>query len=229
MNKLSTSLLDHERIGGWIYLVIDLFVLPVVLTMANMLLPKPLDDASLNFIFFSINFLCILLIFHRFLGDSFRIAKASPFRCLRSAVVGYVLYYIGNLAMGILMVSLYPNFSNVNDSSIQLMSQDNYILISIGTVFLVPLVEEVLYRGLIFGGLYNRNRIAAYAVSSLVFCAIHVVGYIGFYDPLLLLLCFLQYIPAGLCLGYAYASADTIWAPILLHMAINQMGISAMR
>jgi membrane protease YdiL (CAAX protease family) len=81
----------------------------------------------------------------------------------------------------------------------------------------------------IFGSIYKRSRILGYAVSALVFAALHVIGYIGFFAPTHLLLCFLQYIPAGLCLAWAYVMADTIWAPILMHIAINQMGVLAMR
>ena len=44
-----------------------------------------------------------------------------------------------------------------------------------------------------------------------------------------LLLCFVQYLPAGLCLGWAYARADSIFAPTLMHMIINLIGMLAMR
>lgn len=229
MKKLTVPLQQYERIAGWIYLFAELFFLPAALSTANLLLPTPLSNAALNFVYFSVNFLSIVVIFHRFLGESFQQVLRSPFRCLRAAAIGYILYHIGNILISYLIVSLYSGFSNVNDSSIHAMTQDNYMLMSIGTVLLVPPVEEILYRGLIFRGLYNRSRAAAYIVSTLVFAAVHVVSYIGLYDPILLLLCFLQYIPAGLCLGFAYASADTIWAPILMHIAINQIGISTMR
>jgi membrane protease YdiL (CAAX protease family) len=38
-----------------------------------------------------------------------------------------------------------------------------------------------------------------------------------------------QYLPAGLALAWAYEKADTIWAPILMHMTINQISITFMR
>ena len=44
-----------------------------------------------------------------------------------------------------------------------------------------------------------------------------------------LFLSFLQYVPAGLCLAWSYEKADSIWAPILIHIAVNQMGNLAMR
>ena len=44
-----------------------------------------------------------------------------------------------------------------------------------------------------------------------------------------LLLCFCQYIPAGICLGWAYAKSGTIWCPVLIHMTVNQIGMLFMR
>ena len=58
---------------------------------------------------------------------------------------------------------------------------------------------------------------------------IHVMGYIGQFDWLTLVLCFLQYIPAGLWLAWAYEKSDSIFAPMLIHTAINAIGIYAMR
>ena len=67
-----------------------------------------------------------------------------------------------------------------------------------------------------------------YILSALVFCAIHVISYIGSADPLTLVLCFVQYLPASLCLAWAYTEADNIFAPILIHIAVNTMSILAL-
>ena len=105
------------------------------------------------------------------------------------------------------------------------MQAENRLLVFIGTVLLVPPVEECLYRGLIFRNLYPSSKWAAYLVSILAFAAIHILGYIGTYSPLELVLAVLQYLPAGLCLAWSYTRADTIFAPILIHAAINATAI----
>ena len=96
-------------------------------------------------------------------------------------------------------------------------------------IFLVPVAEEVFYRGLLFRYLSGRSRWLAYAVSITVFALVHVTGYIGSASALTLLLCFLQYLPAGYCLAWCYANTGTIITPILMHMIVNAYGISAMR
>ena len=229
MNKLTISMSRKEITAGLIYLVIQLLLLPALLLFGNTLLATPLSDAQINFLFFCVDFLCVTMIFHRFLLSSAKQALGNIFRCLRFAAIGLLLYWAGSTVVSMVIFAVYPEFLNVNDQSIMELTQQNQVLMTIGTVLLVPVVEETLYRGVVFGGLYHRNRIVAYAVSCFVFSALHVVGYIGSYEPLHLIMCFLQYIPAVLCLAVAYVKADTIWAPILMHMSINQIGILAMR
>ena len=229
MKQLSIPMTKAEKLGTWIYLFVQMFLLPPMMYIINDLLPRPLSDAGLNFVFFSLNFICVTVICHKYLLASVRKALAQPSLCLRSAFLGLLLYYVGSFAVNFLIAYVKPDFINANDSSIADLVQDNYTLISIGTVLLVPPVEEVFYRGLIFRGLFSRSRVAAYAVSAAIFSAIHITGYLGVYDPVSLGLSFLQYLPAGLCLGWAYAKADNILAPILIHMAVNQIASYAMR
>lgn len=227
--KLSISMTRNEVRFGWLFLALQLLVLPVLLVLVNALLPVPLSNASLNFLMFVIDFGLALLIFHRFLLASARFSAAAPFRCLRFAAIGLILYYLATFLVGMFIQAVYPDFSNANDSSIHSMAQENYSLMLAGTVLLVPVTEETLYRGLVFRGLREKSRVAGYILSTLFFALIHVTGYMGAVSPTVLLLCLLQYIPAGICLAWAYEKADSIWTPILMHMAINQISMSYMR
>ena len=227
--KLSISMSPKEVVFGWLLMAGQLLILPVVAVILNSLLPTPLSDTYLNIALFAAEFLLAIVIFHKFLGASTRLALRTPFRCLRFAVLGFLLYYIGSYVVGQLITSINADFSNVNDSNIYTLAEDNYSLIFLCTVLLVPVTEELLYRGLIFRGLQKKNRLIAYLVSTTVFCLIHIVGYFGTVPVSTLFLCFLQYIPAGLSLAWAYEKADTIWAPILMHMTVNQISISFMR
>ena len=204
-------------------------VLPTLLVLINGLLAVPLSNAVLNFLLFVLEFCLTLAVFHRFLLRSAKRAAEAPFRCLRFAGIGLIFYYLGSFLCTGLIRAVSPGFLNVNDLSILSMAQENYALIVFGTVILVPVAEETLYRGLIFGSLQKKSRAAAYVLSTLFFGLIHVAGYWDTASPVTLLLCLLQYVPAGLCLAWAYEKADTIWTPILMHMAINQFSISLMR
>ncbi len=226
---LTVSMTRTEQRAGFLYLLLQLFLLPNLLSVLNDTAGVPLNPAQLNFIFFSINFLSVTLIFRKFLLKTLRHTGSRIFLCLRTAFIGFFLYYLSTLILGLLLQHLSPDFSNVNDQGILAMARDNYTLMAIGTIILVPFTEEVFYRGLIFRQLHVRSRILAYTVSTFVFCCIHVVGYVGAYAPVTLLLCFVQYIPAGICLAWVYERSDTLVAPILVHMTVNQVSLSAMR
>ena len=100
-------------------------------------------------------------------------------------------------------------------------------LLAFSVIALVPLAEETLYRGLVFRPLYEKNHILAYCVSMACFSAIHVLGYADVLTPTQLFFSFLQYLPAGYCLCFAYRRSGTIITPIAVHMAINAMAVLA--
>ena len=229
MNKLSVSVSRTEMILGLCYIPLQLLVIPVIVVIGNLVLGNPFSDVQVNFVLFCIDFICVTVIFHKFLLRSLKHSFAMPWRTLRFAALGFLLYWVGSFVINFIIIALNPEFSNVNNDSIAELTQQNYSLMAVSTVLLVPITEETIYRGVVFGKIYERNPIAGYVVSVAIFSALHVVGYIGSFPAMHLLMCFLQYIPAGIALAWAYTKADSIWAPILMHIAINQVSILAMR
>lgn len=220
---------DRETGWGWLYFMLQLFILPQLLNRLNRLLPSPLSPAWINFLLYSGNFAAVLVIFRGFLAKSLTQLGKRFFDCLKAVILGFVACWLCNQLLGLLIGWLKPGFSNLNDGSVAALAGTNFVITAIGTVLLVPIAEELFYRGLIFQGMYNRSKKAAYILSVLAFAAVHVVGFVDLYDPLTLVLCFIQYIPAALCLAWAYAESGCILAPILIHTVINAMGIYAVR
>ena len=227
--KLSISTTRREAFLGWGYLLVSMFGLPYLIGWVSTLLARPLTEAMANIVYFAVNFLCVVIIFHRFLFSSLKAAVKNPWRCLRFAFLGLLIYYGASLILSQIILRIDPEFANVNDSNLMELSKENYSLMAFCTTLLVPITEETLYRGLLFQGLQRKSRILAYLLSSLIFAGIHVMGYIGFADTRTLLLCYVQYLPAGLSLAWAYEKADTIVAPMLIHITINQLAMSVMR
>lgn len=226
--SISSYLTSQETISGFVYLAIQLLVLPYCLNWCNRQLSHPLNSAELNFVFYMVNFMAMLLIFHDFLGRSGRQAMQHPAYFCQAVILGFVAYYACFYVTTWVVRQLVPGFTNYNDAAIAEMRRGNSFLMLIGTVILVPPFEECMYRGLIFRNLYGKSRWAAYIVSILAFAIIHIIGYIGRYSALELLMAVLQYLPAGLCLAWSYTKADTIFAPIVIHAAINYVTIRGM-
>ena len=228
MKNLSVSLSTVELVLGILYIVIQLLVLPVILVIANMLFRLNLNEVELNFLCFAINFICVTVIFHKYLINSGKIAFSQPLTTLKAAGLGLLLYFVSSYVMTALVFFIDPDFFNVNDDSIAGMLDQNYVLMSLGAIVLAPVTEEILYRGVVFGQIYRRWPVAAFIISAAIFSALHVVGYIGQYSPIQLLLCYIQYLPPSIVLAWTYVKADTIWAPILVHIIINAIGVLAM-
>nr|WP_100012598.1 type II CAAX endopeptidase family protein [Lentibacillus sediminis] len=85
-----------------------------------------------------------------------------------------------------------------------------------------PILEEILFRKIIFGRLYQRmNFFFAALLSAVIFALIHL-------DPLHLLV----YTAMGFVFAFLYVQTKRIIVPIIVHMAMNtivmiaQFGIS---
>ena len=227
MKKLPVTPTKAESIWSLVYLALEFLVLPTVLVLLNSFLPNPLNEARLNLVFFLMNYLIVGLILRKFLGKN--LIAAKPGLLLFSVVFGLLGYWSMNAVVVSLIYAINPGFANVNDAFIGSMVQEDMLFSILGTVILVPPCEELLFRGVIFGSLYNRRPVIAYMLSTVCFSLIHVLGYIGLFSWDILALCFLQYIPAGICLAWAYVRSGSILAPIIIHTLVNAIGVAAMR
>ena len=228
-NRFTVYPNPKEVTWGLRYLLFQQAFLSYLLALGLGFLNLSLTNAEFNFLYFSVNFLAILWIFRKFLKESFlhTVRNAAPFAL--AVILGLCSYEAMNRILSDLIYTLLPDFFNVNDATISLEAQSQFTLTFIGAVFLVPLAEETLFRGLLFTVFRRRSRILAYAVSSALFCAIHVAGYIGQYEWWVLGVCFLQYVPAGIALAWSFETSGSIYAPILIHTLVNLTATLSMR
>lgn len=223
------KLTPNETVFGFIYFLLQMLIVPSILTVIGMMLPNPLSVTEINIVFFLVNFLAVLVIFRKYLIANLRFAIEAPWHVLRWAGIGLLIYMAGNGVFSLLITLIDPEFANINDAMILEMVQEHYALMTIGTVLLVPIAEECFYRGLIFRNFYDKHPFLAYILSMVFFSLAHVLGYVTMEDFGTLVLCFIQYLPAGFALAFAYRRSGSIFAPVLIHMAVNQTGMLLMR
>lgn len=223
---MTNPLTRREIYLGSFYAIFQFFLLPQLALIAAQLTGLPVW--ILQVAVFAVNFLSTLLIYHRFLLKSCRTALDAPLKTLGYALLGLLLYYVCTYLISTLILLLRPDYRNLNDASISNMVQQSKFWLIIGTVLFVPVAEEMIFRGLLFRAIYDRNPFAAWALSASLFSAVHIAGYLGSYDGIQLLLAFLQYLPAGILLAFIYKKTDTIVTPILTHTCINLIGMCLM-
>lgn len=224
-----TELSAREKLLGSCWLLFQLTLFPRLLAVGNAMLPVPLRASALNFFFFTVNAGAMVLIFRRYLRAMLARLKTDLVGVIAAAVPLFFAYWLVNVLLSYLFKMADPAFANINDQNIEHLCAENYSLMFVGTVFFVPITEEVFHRGLIFRGLYDHSPIAAWILSVALFCLIHVIGYLGRCSSLTFFLCFLQYVPAGIVLAAAYRLSGNILAPILIHTLSNLLGMLALR
>jgi len=224
-----TPLTRGEMIGGFLYWPVYLVGLSWLLQLAFRLLGLPEDGAKLNICYFLINFLLTAVIFRRFLIGSLSAAGHRFWAFLQACVLGFAFYYAMLFALSFVLDWTGLSVDNPNDAAVQALAGENYRLLLVCTILLAPLTEETLTRGLLFGTIRPKSRFLAYAVSTLVFSAIHVWQYALTDGWRVVLVSAVEYLPAGIALGWTYEKSDTIWAPVLVHGLINAVTMGLLR
>ena len=117
--------------------------------------------------------------------------------------------------------------TNLNDMTIAASINAAPRLTALIIVFLAPFVEEVLFRGLVFGCLKEKSRVAAYVISCVLFAFMHVWTFaLSSWDWSYLIL-MLQYLVPGLVFAWAFDHSGTLWTSILLHATVNALALWA--
>lgn len=210
-----------QTVMGWLYLPCYLVLTAFAIQLLGGLLKLNLSEYAINVLYFSVNLVFVLLVYHRFLLKSFRgfIQRFWPF--VQTLILGFALYYIGNLLfVGVLGIFAGDTTIANNETVAGLISENSTVML-LFSVIAAPIVEETLVRGVVFGSFYRINRYLAYAVSILLFSAMHVWQFAAALTVPALIYNSLVYIPASVALGWTYEKSGTILCPIVLHAIIN--------
>lgn len=214
-----------EKIFGWLYVFIHSVALVFLMSVLNNTvfasLGIKMDTAHLNLAYYVVSFVLVFLFMFRFLRASFSDLCDNIWRTLSSLVLGYALYYVLLFVVSFGLSHLLSDLANPNSELIAQEAKLNSNVLKASAILLAPVVEEVLFRGVVFGTVRKKSRILAYAVSTLVFCFYHLWQYFLTSFDWTLLLYMLQYVPGSIALAWCYERSRNIWGPVFLHMAIN--------
>ena len=230
--KATTYMTYGEQIAGVVYFVIYLLVLPFVTNplfdLAGRLLAVPISAAMRDVLYYYILFAVTIIIFHGFLARTSRHLMDNLGGACKTAAAGLVGLYGLNELVYRLTNLIFTNRTNLNDTTISAQIDDAPHMTLLIVIFLAPFVEEVLFRGLVFGNLKSRSRALAYVVSCLLFALLHVWQFAVVKQDVTYFLLMIQYLVPGLVLAWAYDHSGTLWASIGLHAAANALSVWAM-
>ncbi len=220
--EFTSALTKRELICAAVALVMQVFLFPLL--MSNLMAAGALSESMANFLMYAVMALYTLIYAWGFLRRDFDPLADRPLAVICDVIGGYLIMTACNTLTAMLLTFAESTQNPNNEAVIGLVS-DSGGMMSATVIFFAPIVEEVLFRGGIFGFLRKYNRAAAYIVTVVAFSFYHLWAYVLQDTSNLIYLA--QYIPAGIILCRIYERDNTIWAPIGMHMLVNYISVQA--
>lgn len=153
-------------------------------------------------------YLFLRYIYHVSIADAFYLKLSQfPFILKVCAVLTII-----NICIYFLDLNSLPNIQGTDYEFLRSMNMKNFVIYYFGVVIIAPIVEESIFRGLIFSPLYRKcGRYIALVLSSLFWTYGHP-------NPLLSSIGIFIF---GLILGWLYDRSGSLIHPIVLHMFQN--------
>jgi len=214
-----------ELLPGVIYIPVHAAVLAFLVPLVMEAIAPAAGAEWTELVRFAVSALFILVAMHSWLGKSFSDLIDRRLDALTAVVAGYFGYYLLRWLLQVVLwiagQNGFPPLTAILDQAP--LNGGGFWPV---TILLAPLVEEVLFRGVVFGALRRKNRLLAYLIAFLVFavCSVWSSLLTGLNWGILrqLLAC----LPASLALCWCYELSSSIWAPVLLHILLNVLSVS---
>ena len=222
--------LDYaERLAGTIYFIVYLLVMPLLaqrlFALIGAVLGTSLNAGTQSHVYYWFLFAGTLFVFHRFAASSgtrlFGALDASG----GSLLVGLLIFYGANeLLYRVLSITLGSRV-NLNDAPVAALLGSAPPMNTLALVALLPFVEEMLFRGLVFGCIRERNRIAGYVISAALYALAQTWAFALSARTLADFALLAQYLVPGLVFAWVYDRSGTLWTSILLHAGVNALAL----
>lgn len=181
--------------------------------------------AYLNLLLDLVFALIILLIFKDSLIEQWKdFFKEKKENILYGFVIGFVMLFVASIVGGLLSMAFGAQTDSQNQAVIENLAQAHPVIIVITSVILAPIVEELLFRGTIFGWLYELHPTIAHLGSAFLFGFVHIMDAVlsGNYQEWFQIF---AYFLMGAVLSFLYEKRNNIYVPILSHMMNNLISI----
>ena len=216
----TSALTKAEAIAVIGYIPLHVLLLPVAFTALMQM--GVVDELGVNLGVYILGLLYMLGFGWRFLRRDFDALCDRPVQVAAEIIGSYGVMLCCNMLFSIAATALLKN-TNPNNDAVAALISESYGVAAAMTIYMAPIVEELMFRAGIFGVLRRYNRAAAYVVSVLAFSFFHVWGF-ALEDPVYWIY-LIQYIPVSYLLCRCYESTNSIWTPIFFHMLVNGVSV----
>lgn len=230
MAKKSTAYMTKaETTAGTIFFVVYLLVLPLLadklFDLIELLLDVSIGDSLANALYYYVLFAVTAVLFHDFLAKTSSRFVNNLNRSLWTVLVGLLAFYGANELIYRVANVLFDSHTNLNDTTIAAAIHSSPRMTALIIVLLAPFVEEVLFRGLVFGNLREKSRLVAYAASCALFAFMHVWTFALSAWDLGYFVLMLQYLVPGVVFAWCFEHSGNLWTSVMLHAAVNALSL----
>ena len=159
------------------------------------------------------------LIIVSLLVTSMSVAYARKFEMISFGMLSkkQLLLFIGIFLLTVLVSISYHAFfsvvSGASDQHLEEASKGLSLSFIVSATVLAPIQEELLFRGLLQGAVFDNSWLGLVLTSSL-FSFMHGPSNVP---------SFIFYLLGGLLLGFAYKKSQNLWVSTLVHMFYNSL------
>lgn len=215
----NTHMTDAESRRGLVFFLLYFFLFPYLNAFAQRLIfgdaETPIAEA--NILYYGVLFALCLLLFWNFLKEDFlRLMDWVP-----ENTFGILLGLVGAGVMNALL-RLLP-FPVTDPIPRQYAAEFGAAPIPtlVLLLILIPLVEETLFRGLLFGQFRGYSRPLAYVITSAFYALAAVWRYALERGDARYLLLSVVYLPLSIACTWCYDNGGSVWATAFLHAGLN--------
>ncbi len=214
-----SKMTDTESRLGLVFFLLYLFLFPYLNAWAQKLMPGDGETpvAEANVVYYALIFTACLFLFWNFLRSDFR----ELLDWLPENLFGFLA---GLLSAGVLRLLLlllpFPVSDPIPEQyAAEFSAAPTPTLVLI--LLLIPLVEETLFRGLLFGQFRGYSRALAYALSVGLYALAAVWRYALERGDARYLLLSVLYLPMAAACTWCYDNGGSVWSAAALHAALN--------
>lgn len=224
-------------VGSALLVVCSFFAAQIVVVLAIRLLielqvmqASDLEKPLPQLIFLAVSYslaLVLVVLMSRLFNDSHKesvqkllgVIKKPRLADVGLAVLGFGAYLVLTITCSLLIQAIWPGFNA--DQVQQVGFKDlavglEYVLAFTALVVVAPIVEELLFRGYLFGKLRARSNFwISTIVTSALFGAVHLQWNVG-----------VDVFALSLVLCYLRERTGAVWAGIVLHMIKNAVAFT---
>ena len=211
------QLTARERWLGLVFFAFYLLVFPFLVGFVGQMLEERVSILQRNTAYYTLVLLLLVAVFWDFLRHAITILKDN----LRPSLFAFGAGFFAALVLTCLagLIPLPVANPEIETYKLYLFAAPAATWAVAG--FLKPVVDEILYRGLLFGTLRKENRVWAYVLSAGLF-ALSAVWQHALGNPACILL-LIQYLPLGLVLCWSYDVSGSVFVPMGIRVAAQTL------